>query len=94
MFRMFQMGGPKGNAFGVMFIINIALWGVAAFGCWVVIGLAVAAYRYGAIGGGVALRVLVLKSSAWGREGGRVSCSSSTLSCGVGLLSVAGWRLR
>lgn len=47
MFRMFQRGDAKGTAFGIMFIINIALWGIAAFGCWVVIGLAVAAYRRG-----------------------------------------------
>lgn len=46
MFRMFQRGDSKGTAFGIMFIINIALWGIAGFGCWVVIGLAVAAYRW------------------------------------------------
>lgn len=45
MFRMFQRNDSKGIAFGIMFIINIALWGIATLGCWVCIGLAVAAYR-------------------------------------------------
>lgn len=47
MFRMFQMNNSKGIAFGIMFIINIGLWGIAGLGCWVVLGLAVAAYRRG-----------------------------------------------
>jgi hypothetical protein len=46
MFRMFQRRDSAGIAFGIMFIINIALWGLAVFGCWVCIGLAVAAYRW------------------------------------------------
>lgn len=55
MFRMFQMNDSKGIAFGIMFIINIALWGIAGLGCWVVLGLAVAAYRCGAgLSGGLA----------------------------------------
>jgi hypothetical protein len=45
MFRMFQMRDAKGYAFGILFIINIGLWALAVFGCWVCIGLAVAAYR-------------------------------------------------
>jgi hypothetical protein len=47
MFRMFQMRDAKGYAFGILFIINIGLWALAVFGCWVCIGLAVAAYRWG-----------------------------------------------
>jgi hypothetical protein len=46
MFRMFQRNDSKGIAFGIMFIINIGLWGIATLGCWVCIGLAVAAYRW------------------------------------------------
>eukprot|EP00879_Flechtneria_rotunda_P030591 GHRR01033247.1.p1 GENE.GHRR01033247.1~~GHRR01033247.1.p1 ORF type:complete len:356 (+),score=123.81 GHRR01033247.1:287-1354(+) len=47
MLDSFKRGDSKGIAFGIMFIINIALWGLAGFGCWVVLGLAVAAYRKG-----------------------------------------------
>jgi hypothetical protein len=43
----FSRGGASGLAFGIMYIINIAIWGLVAFGSWVVLGLAVAAYRRG-----------------------------------------------
>ncbi|KAF8072366.1 hypothetical protein HT031_000025 [Scenedesmus sp. PABB004] len=47
MLRQFQRGDAKGIAFGILYIINIAIWGLAAGGCWLVLGLAVAAYRRG-----------------------------------------------
>eukprot|EP00878_Enallax_costatus_P030408 GHUV01033103.1.p1 GENE.GHUV01033103.1~~GHUV01033103.1.p1 ORF type:complete len:119 (+),score=19.14 GHUV01033103.1:591-947(+) len=47
MLQQFQSGGSKGTAFGIMFIINICLWGLAGVGCWVCLGLAVKAYRRG-----------------------------------------------
>lgn len=62
MLKLFQAGGAKNVAFGVMYIINVAAWGLVAAACWVVLGLAVAAYRRGdgprkdaeyAAGGGV-----------------------------------------
>jgi hypothetical protein len=43
----FGTNTPKGTAFGVLYIINVALWGAVAFGTWVVVGLAIRAYRQG-----------------------------------------------
>lgn len=43
----FSRGGASGLAFGIMYIINIGIWGLVALGSWVVLGLAVAAYRRG-----------------------------------------------
>lgn len=37
----------KGTAFGILYIINVCLWGAVAFGSWVVVGLAIKAYRQG-----------------------------------------------
>lgn len=40
-------GGPKDTFFGVMCLINVAVWGLAGFGGWVVLGLAIKAFRAG-----------------------------------------------
>ncbi len=40
-------GGAKDTFFAVMCIINVAVWGLAAFGSWVVLGLAIKAFRAG-----------------------------------------------
>eukprot|EP00882_Tetradesmus_deserticola_P008201 GHRQ01008646.1.p1 GENE.GHRQ01008646.1~~GHRQ01008646.1.p1 ORF type:complete len:299 (+),score=151.90 GHRQ01008646.1:234-1130(+) len=47
MLDMFKRNDAKGIAFGIMYIINICLWGLAGLGCWVVLGLAVTSYRKG-----------------------------------------------
>jgi hypothetical protein len=47
MLDMFKQNDGKGIAFGIMYIINISLWGIAGLGCWVVLGLAVTSYRKG-----------------------------------------------
>uniref|UniRef100_A0A383WI86 Secretory carrier-associated membrane protein n=1 Tax=Tetradesmus obliquus TaxID=3088 RepID=A0A383WI86_TETOB len=47
MLDMFKANTGKGIAFGIMYVINICLWGIAGLGCWVVLGLAVTSYRRG-----------------------------------------------
>jgi hypothetical protein len=47
MLDLFRQGDSKSIAFGVMYIINVAIWGLACLGCWLVLPLAVAAYRRG-----------------------------------------------
>jgi hypothetical protein len=47
MLDFFSAGGSAGLAFGIMYIVNIALWGIAGFGAFTCLGLAVAAYRRG-----------------------------------------------
>ncbi len=42
---LFNAGDSKSIAFGILYIINICLWGIAGLGCWVCLGLAVKAYR-------------------------------------------------
>jgi hypothetical protein len=43
----FGTNTPKGTAFGILYIINVALWGVVGFASWVVLGLAIKMYRQG-----------------------------------------------
>jgi hypothetical protein len=38
-------GGSKDTFFGVLCITNVAVWGLAGFGSWVVLGLAIKAFR-------------------------------------------------
>ena len=47
MIGMFQRNDAKGTAFGILYVINIALWGGVALGSWVIVGLAIKAYRAG-----------------------------------------------
>jgi secretory carrier-associated membrane protein len=47
MLGLFQRNDTKGTVFAIFYIINIALWGGVAFGSWVVVGLAIRAYRQG-----------------------------------------------
>lgn len=44
---LFQDGGSKNIAFGICFIVNIVLWGLAGLGSWLALGLAVQMYRKG-----------------------------------------------
>lgn len=47
MLSLFNDGGGKGVAFGIMYIINIGIWGCVAFLCTVISGYAIKAYRAG-----------------------------------------------
>jgi hypothetical protein len=43
----FNRNDAKGIAFGVIYVINVALWAGVTFGTWVCVGLAIRAYRAG-----------------------------------------------
>lgn len=43
----FNRNDAKGVAFGVIYIINVCLWAGVTLGTWVIVGLAIRAYRAG-----------------------------------------------
>jgi hypothetical protein len=44
---LFSAGDSKSIAFGICFIVNIVIWGLAGIMGWVVLGLTVKMYRKG-----------------------------------------------
>ncbi|KAI8465734.1 MAG: hypothetical protein J3K34DRAFT_486714 [Monoraphidium minutum] len=48
MLRMFQGGDGKRVTFGILYAVNVALWGLAGVGGWFSLGMSIAAYRRGA----------------------------------------------
>ncbi|KAI8466091.1 MAG: scamp family-domain-containing protein [Monoraphidium minutum] len=45
--KLFQRGDSKSVAFGIMYIVNVVIWGLAGIGGWLSLAASIAAYRRG-----------------------------------------------